>query len=221
MGHIKPRTTSVVIYQGDDMPRLTELRRAAETARQFEEATAERLAETSEVARAGDDDAEELVAVKAETKARQDEYDAFVDEAAERALTIELHAIGRKRFRDLMAEHPPRKVLVKVEPAPDAEEDAVPTVVERDHEDDAGYDVNTETFPDALLTFIDPENPEVRTIAAPEFASRSAARAFLDDELEEGDFPGLWVAAYYLNRMPSADPFQSKYSAGHQTSTVT
>lgn len=207
MTTLKPRTASVVIYQGDDMDRMTELRRAAEQA--------EAIAERSKGAprRAGDE-------FGAGVQEAKDAYDAFVDEAAERAVTVELHSIGRRRFRDLMTEHPPRKVMVKDDPDPE-QPDLPVKEHEEDHPEDAGYDVNVDTFPEALLTYIDPDDSEVRTIAAPEFKDRKAVTAFLDDSVSEGDFNGLWQAAYYLNRMPSQDPKASRFSAAPRSSTVT
>ena len=234
MTALKPRTATIVLYQGDDMTRMAELRRAAENARQFhalaeaERAVAwEALSARDATAREGDDEAAASAAValrekaaeaEAELQEREQEYDAFVDEAAERAVTVELHSIGSKRFRDLMAEHPPRKVTVKVEPGSDADEGAVPTEVERIHEDDAHVDVNTGTFPHALLTYIDPDDPEVRTIAKPEFTSAKAVTAFVDNDLADGDLDGMWTDAYWLNRARSGDPKASKYSAAPRSS---
>lgn len=205
MSIIKPRSVSKVIYQGDDIARLSELYRAAESARQFAVAGVED-------ARAGDD--EPSVA-----RQRQDEYDAFVDEAAERAVTVTLQAIGRRRFRDLMAAHPPRVVDVPGEPTTDADGAEVPGPVRQvTHEDDADYEVNTETFPDALLTYVDPDSPAVRTVASPDFADSAAVAAFLDDEIADGDYDELWVTAYHLNRLPSADPKASRFSPESRSS---
>lgn len=200
MTTIKPRSAFITIYQGDDIARLSELYRAAETAKRFESAHVED-------ARAGDD-------VSSVAQERQDEYDAFVDEAAERAVTIELHHIGRRRFRDLMAAHPPRTVKV-TEPGVDGGE-----VVEREetHPDDSDYQVNTETFAAAILTYIDPDDSTIRTIAAPEFKDKKAVAAFLDDEIADGDFDELWVTAYHLNRGTSADPKARRYSPGPRSS---
>lgn len=229
MSTIKPRTTSIVIYQGDDMATLAELRRAAENAQTFADRAESELETAREVAaadlRAGDSIEDAIDArdkAEAEAKARQDEYDAFLDEAAERAVTVVLHAIGRKRFRDLMSEHAPRKVKAHdVSKVPEGTTLTVAEAAEEvDHPDDAGYGVNTETFPMALLTFIDAESPEVRTIVEPEFSSVKAVRDFLDNDLAEGDFPGMWAAAYYLNRMPSADPKASRYSAERRSSAA-
>ena len=206
MSTLTPRSAVHVIYQGDDMGRLADLRRAADIA--------ERLAEqdTGSAKRLGDTEAQ------AEVQAAQDAYDAFVDEAAERAVTVELKSIGRRRFRDLMAEHPPRKVAAK--PSED-DEDEVPTDAEVDHPDDAGFGVNIETFGEALLTYIDADDPTIRTITAPDFAGRKAVAAFIDDELADGDFDSLWVTAYALNRQPSADPKASRFSAAPRSSTET
>ena len=207
MTTLKPRTATVVIYQGDDMDRMTELRRAAEQA----EAIAQR--EKGAPRRGGDE-------VAAGVQEAKDAYDAFVDEAAGRAVTVELHSIGRRRFRDLMAAHPPRKVMVKDDPDPEQPELPVKER-EEDHPDDAGFDVNVDTFPEALLTFIDPDDGDVRTVAAPVFKDRKTIGAFLDDDVSEGDFNGLWTSAYYLNRMPSQDPKASRFSAAPRSSTAT
>jgi hypothetical protein len=235
MTTLKPRTATIVLYQGDDMTRLTELRRAAETARQFAAiAVAERddakeaLAAHDATAREGDDEAassaalaatEKATTAEAELEQREAEYDAFVDEAAERAVTVELHAIGRDPFRDMMAAHPPRKVSVVVDPPPD-DDDAAPTTVERDHEDDVGFDVNTSTFPKALLTWIDPEEPEVRTLTLvdePMFTPKQLEK-FVGRDLADGQFEEIWAAAYWLNRGGSADPKASRYSAAPRSS---
>ena len=97
MSTLKPRTATIPIYQGDDAERLAELRMAV--------AVAERQAMQSNGAprRGGDSDPAEAI------KAAQAAYDAFVDEAAERAVEVVVRSIGRRRFRDLVAAHPPRK----------------------------------------------------------------------------------------------------------------
>lgn len=179
MSTIKPREAEIVIYQGDDLARLADLRRTAEAATR---------AGAGNSLRVGDDGA---------GQAERDAYDAFVDEAAERAVVVKVRAIGRKRFRDLMAEHPPRKV---------DGEDGPET-----HEDDAPYDVNTDSFPEALLAFRD---GDVSTIVSPEFGTSAAARDFLENDIADGDFESLWVGAYFLNRAPSADPKASRFSTG-------
>lgn len=191
---IKPRTASLVIYQGDDLEQLAELRQAAEVARRrVKQAQGRSL-------RIGDD------APTAE--AEESAYDEFVAEAAERAETLVVQAIGRKRFRDLLAEHPARKVKV-------TDEDGTR---EEAHEDDADFGVNVETFPDALLTYRD---GDVRTITAPEFPTAKACRDFLDNDLSDGDYESLWQTAYWLNRNPVVDPKATRYSTASPRSDET
>lgn len=173
MPELKPRTTTVVIYQGDDLDRLAELRRAVDVARRHDA--------ESEGARRGGDTLEAPVAEAA--------YDAFVDEAAERAVEVRLEAVGRKVFRNLIAEHPPREVEVDGKSVP--------------HEDDALYEVNVESFPDALLPL---------SLRAPEFASEVERTRFLED-LSDGDFERLFNAAFWLNKAPGGDPKDSRFSA--------
>lgn len=192
--HLKARSATVTLYQGDDMDRLAQLRRAAEIAANIAQAN-------EGTARMGDDDSSVADAQRA--------FDAFVDEAAERALQVRLESIGREFFRDLIAQHPPRMVPKKVAPPAEGESAGEPEMVE--HDEDAGYGVNTETFGKALLTFRrtveDGDEPElVATIALPEFKTEAAVRRFVDRELSEGDFDQLWIAAYFLNRSPSSDP---------------
>lgn len=187
MSTLKPRTATIPIYQGDDSERLAELRMAV--------AIAERQAQNNSGAlRAGD-------APEDEVKAARAAYDAFVDEAAERAVEVVVRAIGRRRFRDLLAEHPARKVK------DDKGEDVT-------HEDDAEYDVNAETFPPALLTFAESGDEGVRTIIGPSevLKSPTALRDFLDDDLTEGDYRKIFAVAYWINRTPGSDPKELRYS---------
>ena len=188
MSTLKPRVTTVLLYQGDDYEQLGMLRRQAELAERLE-------SDKKAAARHGD-------ATSAQDA--KDAYDAFVDVAASRAVEVHLRAIGRRRFRTLMEEHPPRKVTMEG--------------VERSHEDDAAYDVNTTSFPDALLTYIDPGNREVRTIVAPAFPTSAECQVFLDDEAADGDYEKLWQAAYWLNRSVGADPKAARFSLGSPTS---
>jgi hypothetical protein len=207
MTHLKPRSATVTLYQGDDMDRLAALQRAV--------GLAERIAENGKsAARLGD--------VNQSVSEAQAAFDAFVDEAAERALTVEIRSIGRRRFRDLIAEHPPRMVKRKVTQERTLGEAEAPPPVdgpdEVEHEDDAGYGVNTETFPMALLCYRDGDTV---TIAQPEFATKADVQRFVDDELAEGDYDQLWIAAYMLNRSPSRDPKALVYSTGSPSTDET
>lgn len=185
MALLKPRTTTVLIYQGDDLEHLAELHRKVQQA----EAKAE--ADAKAPRRGGD----EVPSAQAE----QDAYDAAVDEAAERAIVVTLTAIGRTRWRNLLAEHPARTHEV------DGKTETI--------EDDQLYEVNTETFPLALLTY---SRDGVRTATLDPPVSDAEFRAFLEDEAADGDIEKLWVSAYWLNRALGSDPKDSKFSTGSQ-----
>lgn len=133
------RTTTLTLYDGDDFERLAELRREADHATALSE-----KAEDEGVRRAGEDEADPELA--ADARAKQARYDAFVDEAAERATEVRLRAMRGKAFRALMAEHPPRD----------------------GNDMDAQYGVNTETFPLPLLVEC-LESPELTPSARQEF----------------------------------------------------
>lgn len=183
-----PRKTTVPIYDGDDFERLGELRRLV--------AVEERNA-SLEATRLGDGKPEALIEAEAA-------YNAFLDEAAERAEEWVIETIGNAEWRKLIADHPPRKVT-----GPDGKE--------RTHEDDEGIEVNTETFPLALLTFVDAEDPEIRTITAPEFDSPAALRRRLK-RLSQGEFETLWSRAYALNTGGVADPKLARFSTAPTSS---
>lgn len=169
MAHLKPRTAKVVLYQGDDMATLAELKRAADRA-----TDGNRM----------DDGADEKAA-----------YEAFVTEAAERAVEVVLESIGRRRWRDLVLAHPPRMV--------DSDPDDEGQTRQVEHDEDVYFSVNTETFPRALLLYSEGGKA---TIAAPTFADEAGLAEFVDDDLAEGDFEKAWVAAFHLNTNPPQDP---------------
>lgn len=211
MTELKPRTATVVIYQGDDLSVLADLRTAADIAERKAEAdlrVAQARARVDGPRRAGDSTPEDpQVAYDAAVKPSQDAYDAFVDEASERATVVTLQAIGRKAFRNLMRDHPAR---------------ASETVVENEkrqviHEDDEAWGVNTETFPDALLCYSDGDE---RTVLEPTFGSAGERQKWLD-RLADGDFEKMWATAYQLNRAVSADPLASRFSPARPSSTAT
>lgn len=188
MTSIKPRTAApIIIYQGDDMERLTELRQAV--------AHAERQAGAPR--RGGDPD---------EVQEAKNAYNAFVDEAAERAVEVRLQAIGGFEFMDLLAEHPPREIV-----GDDGKEI---------HPDDDLFEmnnVNTRTFPLAILCY---EEDGRRTILEPEFNSDRKREAFVKS-LALGQLEELWTTAYLLNKGGSFDPKDSRFSAEPPTSTET
>lgn len=197
MSTIKPRQTHVVIYQGDDVERLSELQSAARLARARMDEHRQRV--QGGAARLGDGPPDPGPAEEA--------YDAFVTEAAERAVEVQIRALGRSRWRDLFDEHPPRMVTKII----DGEEQSV------EHPDDEPFGVNTKTFPDKLLAY---DHDGVATIVEPTFPTAAARQAWLDD-LSAGDFDKLWATAYYLNTSLGADPKASRYSNGARNSDET
>lgn len=186
MGLLKPRTAKVPIYHGDDMAILAELHRKAEVAARLAEAAA------AGPRRLGD--------VIPNADAEKAAYDAFVDEAAERAFEVELEAIGSRRFRDLLAAHPPRVETV----------DGREQIVEADQE----YAVNTETLPMALLTFRDESKATITDPSLPE----DELREFLEDDCSDGDLERLWETAFWLNRGDGDVDRLGKFSTGSPTS---
>lgn len=182
MGVLKPRTATVLIYQGDDMANLADLHR------EVEHAEAAAKAASKSPLREGDP----IPSAQAE----RDAYNAAVDEAAERAIEVTLTAIGTKRWADLVAEHPARTVEVDGKPQ---------TVVA-----DQIHEVNTDTFPRALLTY----NRDGKRTLSIDGVSEADVAEFLDEEIAEGDFEKLWSTAYWLNRGTAADPKDSKFSPG-------
>lgn len=173
---------SITIYDGDDHQRLAELQATVAQAHRNHE-----LAKLSGTRRVGDD-----TSPAAATAA----LEAFITEAAERAEEIVVNAIGRTDFRELRLAHPPRKVTETV----DGED------VEVTHPEDAEpWNVNTETFPLALLMFVDPEDSTIRTITTPAL-EQAALRRYLTKELTEGQFDQAWTTAFYLNTTSAPDP---------------
>lgn len=182
---IKRRTATIVIYQGDDLERLSELRREVSVAEaKFQEAVLRPR-------RGGDEDP------KAAVRAAQQAFDAFVDEAAERAVEVHLQAMGRKPFRALLAEHPARQV-------------EGPEGKPVDHDDDIDYGANTETMFEPLMA---------ASIMAPAFTPPER-QAFLDD-LSDGDSERLFATAFWLNRSPGGDPKEQRFSSITRSSTET
>ena len=102
MAMLKPRTARVVIYQGDDLARLSVLDAAVERAQKaLDRAMKDRRPrlmheEDPALVAAGD--------LEAATEAR----DAFAAEAEPRGVAVAMHAQPRKRWRELMSEHGPR-----------------------------------------------------------------------------------------------------------------
>lgn len=171
---IKRRTETVPIFQGDDAAAI------AEALADFNRATAAEALGRSGSRRLTDD---------SPVQAAADHYDAVVAEAEPRAIRATVQALGRKAYRRLLAENPPRE----------------------DHEDDANLGYNPVGLHDAILEFFDLETGE-KTVMVPEFASKNALVDWLDD-LNDGNFTQLAAAAVRVNEGGSPSP---KASLGSQ-----
>ena len=200
MSLLKPRTATVVLYQGDDMERLAELQRAAYAAEAQARADLQSAARAPK--RTGDE--EPIEAFREAVQPSRDALNAFIDQAADRAVEVQMQAIGSTRFADLVLAHPSRKVQVDGK-----------TV---DHPDDATFAdyllqfgiedgaVNTATFPKALLKHREGR----RTIVDPDLSEADLAE-FLDEECSVGHIDEMWRAAYLLNRAVTVDPKGAKF----------
>lgn len=190
------RFAEVPIYKGSDLAKLAELDQAAKAAMR-------RAEQPIQDSRFGD------VPLSVVAQEAKDAYDAFVREAAERAEIVRVEALGRRQWRDLLDEHAPRRVTRLISGSQ----------TEVVHEDDEDLGVNLKTFPDALLTFVDPLRPDMRTIVAPEFPTAAARLEWLD-ELSGGDFDRLFLTAFNLNGSLGGDPKETTYGSTPTSSTT-
>jgi hypothetical protein len=168
----KPRTTTVVLFQGDDLDPIEERRQA------FQRALVDQT-RTVGVRRAGDDDLDDAKEAGAE-------YDRFMDEALERAAHVQLQALPRSRFRQMVADHPPRE----------DEKDEAGEVTES-HSEDRRYGFNVDTMADALVP--------ASVVIEGQFANQPERDAWLD-ELSDAEFSKLYSAAILLNQGGGPDP---------------
>lgn len=161
----RPVVPGGFIYQGDDLVAMQQLR------------TQIAVAERQQGNRLGDA-AEDLPAMR-------EQYDALVDEAAERAVQWSVTTISGTALRQMMGEHPPRTV--------EGSRDLL--------DDDAPFGVNVETF----------QRPFVAAcLAEPTFADADAAAEWYDERTlaEQEQMFGL---AWMLNVESGADPKASKF----------
>lgn len=206
---------TVPIYHGDDFERMAERRREIEIAERKLEDAKRKAAEGGSALRLGDDDTS-VADAEAAVEAARVAFSEFVDEAAERADTWVLRPIGFEEFRELLKAHPPRKVT-------ETDEDGKKHEVT--HPDDAAWamviqsEVNTETYPKALLSFVDPEDDEIRTVEEP-FETVATLRKRIK-RLTEGEFNTMWIRAHLLNTGAAADPKLSDSYVGSPRSAAT
>lgn len=199
-----PKKT-IPIMADADMERLAELDAAVKIAEANVRAAA------SESRRFGDD-----LPDNAAVEAARAAFDEFLDEASKRGESWVLESIGHEEFRELLKAHPPRMVDKT------AEDGTVTS--EPDPADALG--VNTETFPKALLLFVDPEDPKVRTVAELKIGNRNIAGNAEEmlkryKRLSVGQFEKLWTAAWTENNRGVVDPFLVRFSSATPRSTET
>lgn len=192
-----PKAT-IPIYHDDDFEKLADLRREVDVADRKVDAARQRALEAQFSARAGDDNPDDVRLAEAAAEKARDVFDAFVDEASERAEMWELKPIGHEEFRGLLKDHPPRKVI-------DDEGAEAP------HPDDVHWGVNTESFPTALLLFVDPEDSEHRTVVGPKFDTEDLFVKRVR-RLSDGEFDTMWTTALMANQGGVADPKSQRFS---------
>ncbi|MCW2785249.1 MAG: hypothetical protein JWP74_1766 [Marmoricola sp.] len=166
---LKPRTRTVKLLQGDEYDRAMELQKAIET-----------VALDEIRRRVGDSEA--IGTAKATA-----DFNEFMEAAEARGIQVTLTAMGRKAYRALLNEHPPR--IVPTEDNPSAV-----------HEDDAPLGFNIETFGDDLLM------PCITSIQTPEGEWEEGDVAGFIDGLSDGQFNQLFNVALDLNAGQPIDP---------------
>lgn len=195
-----PKAT-IPIYHDDDFERLAELRMEVSIAeRRVEAARSDAEESRGAPRRIGDDESDSLQEAKDALKVAQQAFNEAVNEAAERAEMWTLKPIGHEEFRNLLAAHPPRKVMQG-----EGEDRKEVT-----HPDDAGWDLDTSTFPKALLLFVDPDDDEIRTIVEPKFDTDAALRKRVK-RLSKGEFESMWTTAYMANEGGIANPKAARF----------
>lgn len=201
-----PQTT-IIIYADDDFERLADAKAEVGRAERALEAEAEKADQGG--ARFGDTKPEAVTDAEANVRSAKEAFNAALDRACSRADEWELHSIGFEAWRDLLAKHPARKVT-------EGEGDDAKEIT---HPDDAAWGLalsckpfNVETFGKALLLFVDPEDPEHRTVTKLGGAEVGTVLLKRLRRLAEGQFVELWVAAHQLNTGGVADPKALRYS---------
>lgn len=195
-----PKAT-IPIYADDDFERMAELGREVKIAERNLEAARQRAGAAQFSLRVGDDHPDAVRIAEEALEVARVAFNEFVDEASERAEMWVLKPIGHEEFRELLRLHPPRKVKSS---EGDGQKEAT-------HPDDDGWDVNTESFPKALLLFVDPEDEEHRTILEPEFSSVAAMNKRVK-RLSSGEFETMWTTALMANKGGVSDPKLAKFS---------
>lgn len=170
---LKPTQICVPLFQGDDMRRVQEAFEAIEDAKR-RYATLATVAKTATGNRLGDGDG--LEEARLEVLRLAAEYDDLVNDAKTRAVAVVVEHLGRKQWRTLTVECPPREGVKG--------------------DENLGFD--EEKMGDLLLM-------HEGTIVEPAFPSVAAKQAWLDKR-SDAQFELLFNAAYTVNRGSLPDP---------------
>lgn len=161
MSTFKPRTATVTLYQGDYQHRIAEAEAAVNAAKSGRGPAL--MAEPGEYGR--------LV---------EAHNDLVAEAEAEGSVVVTLRALGRKKWDELIAQHPPR---------------TDPDVPEHVRESDAQIGVNEDTFAEALVP---------ASVAS--LSDDDLAVSDLLDAISSAQFTLIYVTAFRLNRDVGAAP---------------
>lgn len=154
---IPERTDEVVLYTNEDQHEIDRLRQVVE----------QTATKSATPLRLGDDD---------EVKAAAVAFDDFVRAAAARGTKVQIRAIPGRKWRALVAEHPPREK----------------------NAEDAEWGWNVATFADAAVP------PCVVSVAGQ--ALEDEAKQDAVDRMTDGDFSRVYSAVVRLNTGRGPDP---------------
>lgn len=176
MTGFQPLTHKVTLYQGDYQQRIQEAASAAELAEMRLKREREKPDQVRTLAEIPD-----IVTLAEEFHAAAKVHDDLVAEAeAEGALVVTLRAVGRRKWSELVAAHPPRT------------EDDVPESVRKS---DAELGVNDTALGEELLP-----------LSIAELSDPDLQVADLLDMVSSAQFDLLYGTAFALNRGLGSDP---------------
>lgn len=204
MTGIKPRTARVVIYQGDDLARLSDLDEKV-TRAEVALRMAERKAKDSSGPALLDETETPEAAVIEAREAHEEavlERNLFAEEAEARGVALVLHQVGRKEWRRLRNSHPARE----------------------GNAEDEMFDCNVDSMPDEALPKSicrDSDCPVCRE-SAQRTTVEGDLEAFLDSLSSHDYYQRLFMTMLALNvGGATADPKLRVGSESNPTSSAT
>lgn len=191
---IKPRTSRVVIHQGDDLTRLTELDAAVTRAEQRKVIAERRFKEWTrgqhDMSEALPPDAD-VPAATAALEAAVAERDTFAAEAEDRGVVVALKSLPRREWRRLRNGHPPRD----------------------DNREDEALDCNVDSMPDEAVPL---------SVVREESTIEGDVEEFLDSLTAHDFYNRIFLAVLSLNvGSDAADPTRRVGSASSPSSPAT